>query len=240
MNNFNKSLTIGGDPHGAVTQVRKYYDRTVGLGKNHYASCLGDICPLDADYSWLQSYAKHTDILVSPFGNHDHESMLNQPTVVRSYKFIKQEGMPSMFFLSGGYSINRDYIDAKGMYWNPREELGTETLEEAIRVYHKVKPDILITHEACQTAIDVLGMDKVGHLKDAIFKPRSVTAQAIERMYELHKPYLLVNGHWHIDDYTTIKNEDKTTHVLSVGKRSVLTIDLDTIYGTPLGVGYFD
>ncbi len=86
-------------------------------------------------------------------GNHDNylhhenndEYFHYQPFALPDYgmKYVDDK---EIFFTRGAWSIDRKYR-TEGISWFPEEELSTWQLEEAIRIYKNVKPEIVITHE---------------------------------------------------------------------------------------------
>jgi hypothetical protein len=222
--------TFVGDPHGHTSIVTQAYSYAVQ--NKQLAVGLGDFCPKDQNYGFLDPYSKNHDLIKSIFGNHDHTNILSKPTVVKNYTTLKHNG--GIHLLSGGYSINRKSCLEKGYYWNPLEELDYCTLSAAVNSYHTYKPDILVAHEPCTSAIEVMRLNEMGVLANALFEPRSITSQAVERMYKLHKPRLVVNGHWHVDAHYY----DGYTHFLSVAMRQVVRVNLDSIYSNHIELDY--
>jgi hypothetical protein len=97
-------------------------------------------------------------------------------------------GLENVFFLRGANPIDRD-LRVEGRDWWAEEELSDEELEEAIALFSRVRPRVMLSHD-CPLVIGhmLLGADLIP----------SRTATALWRMLQLHEPERWYFGHHHI------------------------------------------
>lgn len=125
-------------------------------------------------------------------GNHDN------PDVCRRHReHLGDFGFMSdisLFYLAGAYSIDKA-IRTEGSDWWRDEELNMEQLQEAIDLYEKEKPRIMVTHD-CPNSITRLlhGENRFSNN----------TGQALEICFKIHKPQIWIHGHHHISHKTNI------------------------------------
>lgn len=97
-------------------------------------------------------------------------------------------------FIGGAFSIDREFR-IKDYSWWEDEELSYATLSYLLAVYEKLKPEIMVTHDAPQAiAYEVL---RPLLMQDSGFTP-SRTSQAFQQMLGIHVPKLWIFGHYHI------------------------------------------
>ena len=117
-------------------------------------------------------------------GNHDNPNMCKEhPWYLGDYGYY----VDGIFYLSGAFS--RDYNDRIiGIDLWENEELSMYDLYDALNLYEKSKPKIMITHD-CPTCvkIDILRMSSIN----------SKTNQALQTMLEIYSPDLWIFGHYH-------------------------------------------
>jgi hypothetical protein len=117
-------------------------------------------------------------------GNHDN------PGKCRSNSQWIKDGTVegNMMFVGGAMSIDI-YRRTEGLSWWRDEELSYGEWFEVIDKYNQVKPKYMVTHD-CPTEIGKLIIpDSEKH--------KSITAQALETMFESHKPDYWIFGHYH-------------------------------------------
>ena len=115
-------------------------------------------------------------------GNHD------DPAKARAHRqYLGDWGMTNLgfFVVSGAASIDRA-IRTEGRDWWSDEELTYAQLSEAFYDYVKAKPAVVVSHDCPIIAQPVDGM-----------KGKTLTGQALQRMWETHKPELWIHGHHH-------------------------------------------
>jgi len=123
-------------------------------------------------------------------GNHDNPNLVKDlPSYLGDYGYLEAQ---QLFWLAGAWSIDRIYRVPDVSWWHD-EELSMEELTTALALYEKVKPRVVITHEAPTVAkellLDAHGMHNIGH--------SSHTEKCLQFMFEAHQPELWVFGHFH-------------------------------------------
>lgn len=134
-------------------------------------------------------------------GNHDN------PFLCTKHSNCIKDGTfeDEMFFLGGAWSI--DWEDRiLGISWWEGEELSVPELQKCIDKYVECKPEIMVTHD-CPT---VMAQKLNSHRE----WDKSKTRQALDRMFEAHKPEVWVHGHHHIYKQVMIKG----TRFISLGE----------------------
>lgn len=199
MTKLNPNLILIGDTHGK-------YDQYVSLIKNHkYSLQIGD-------FGFRKEYLRLLgDKNVDPTkhkilgGNHDDYSCIkenNIPHMLGDFGVYKIDGLPfdgKIFFARGAYSIDKAYR-RQGVSWWPEEELTIEQGHRALDLYEKEKPQIVITHEAPKSLIDlgIVGLPEI--------KIETRTGTLLQSMLEIHRPLLWIHGHHHCLVDNIIKN----------------------------------
>jgi predicted phosphodiesterase len=193
-----KSITLIGDVHQnyhLYLPLTKKFSHTIQLGD------------LGFDYSYLRGKvdpSKHKFI----FGNHDcydaksDEYCLKQPSCIGKFgmfQFDDFKEFPPIFYCSGAWSIDQERRKRHGLVtWWPEEELSLRELNEAISLYKKTKPEIVISHE-CPLEIVPYVTDPDFCLNfgfpSGIIKTR--TNMALQAMLDFHRPKLIIFGHYH-------------------------------------------
>jgi len=155
-------------------------------------------------------------------GNHDDpDECAKVPNFLGRYGYIEP-----LFFISGGYSIDWKHR-IMGVSWWEKEQLSYLELQDAIDVYTRVKPELVISHDAPTSAArhllsPFLLSDREGYHSakaDGIGKSR--TSQAMEIMLEIHRPKQWVFGHFHTDAEFDLDG----THFTALGELSVKKFD---------------
>jgi predicted phosphodiesterase len=119
-------------------------------------------------------------------GNHDDPAVCRKhPSYLGDFGVHSETGV---FFLSGGRTLD---THSRIVGWDlfPDEELSRRQFDEAISLYERVRPKIVVTHECPASACD-----RLFHLRD---KP-SLTSLALDAMFEIHQPKMWVFGHHHV------------------------------------------
>jgi predicted phosphodiesterase len=125
-------------------------------------------------------------------GNHDAPKEAKaHPRCLGDYGLIKGTHN-NIYFIAGGDSIDKD-SRIEGRSWWRDEELDYETLQKVIDDVIAKRPEIIATHECPASIIQHVG------LASAHFShPVSRTAQALEAIFQQHKPRFWIFGHHHI------------------------------------------
>lgn len=122
-------------------------------------------------------------------GNHDNPETCRQyPNYLGDYGYDEER---KMFFVSGAFSIDREYRKAGENWWED-EELSIVDFNAAIQLYDQVRPTIMVSHTCPQSISNQL----MNSTHKRYYQQR--TEIALDRMFEIHKPEYWIFGHWHI------------------------------------------
>jgi len=122
-------------------------------------------------------------------GNHDNPSACKTHSQWISDGSTRTIGSSKVMFVGGAKSIDIGRR-IEGLTWWKDEELSHIEFNSIVETYLKYKPDVMITHDC---------PEQVAALLNDSFKLEfpSITRQALEVMFEFHKPSLHIFGHWH-------------------------------------------
>lgn len=184
-------IRVIGDVHGKIDQYKKItedcnYSIQIGdIGfKNEWDRVANEI-PGD----------KHKIIA----GNHDdYDTLIHVKNYLGAFGGDISTFEIPFFFVRGAYSLDTKVRTMGIDLWPEKEEISYSTLGTAIRVYEKVKPEIVLTHDAPKSV--TLQM----------FNPTwdypSRTVEALDQMLEIHQPKLWIFGHWHKTSFKKIND----------------------------------
>ena len=121
-------------------------------------------------------------------GNHDNPKICQiHPNYIGDWGFIEK---PSIFFVSGGYSIDCSYR-TEGIDWWKNEELGNEEMIKVLSLYQEKIPKIVTTHEC------PLFLKKKIATNGWKLEHDSRTEKLLQQMFNIHKPDYWIFGHHH-------------------------------------------
>ena len=166
-----------GDVHGKTDAYQKIVERAP------YSIQVGDF-GFHKEWAWLKKNvnAEHHKVVC---GNHDLPPSENDaPHCLGNFGSIIHGGLP-LFFVRGAHSIDASYR-TEGVSWFADEQLNHLDLLDAIAEYERVRPDIVVTHEAPA----YLKMMLCGQAYDQ-------TSIALDQMWGVHRPRLWIHGHHH-------------------------------------------
>lgn len=127
-------------------------------------------------------------------GNHDcPDEVQYHKAYLGDYGWFLYKGEPLMY-IGGAYSID-NLRRVAGHDWFPREELTREQALECLEMYEKVKPAIVVTHEAPNFLHSNL-LEWAGKRGAQVFNNN--TALLFNTMFARHKPRHWYHGHWHL------------------------------------------
>lgn len=170
-------ITAVGDIHGKRQEYLEI------IANNEHTVQIGD-CDFNYDFLKEVDPAKHKIIP----GNHDnHNIVYDDPHCLGRFGVHALNGI-EFFFLAGAYSIDKQYR-IEGKSWWPNEELSHKELVDAIDLYDKVRPKVVLSHE-CPSEIVRISFG---------INDNNITRNALRVMWEIHKPKLWIFGHWHRD-----------------------------------------
>jgi len=125
-------------------------------------------------------------------GNHDNPELCRgHENYLGDWNYFKKL---EMFWLSGGYSIDHE-MRTIGLNWWDDEELKYSEMVRAIEKYRESKPRIMVSHEA-PTVIkgEALRANPIDYGKGNL---RSRTEDALQGMFDIHRPDVWIYGHYH-------------------------------------------
>lgn len=159
-------------------------------------------------------HLEHLDQLQFIRGNHDDPAICKvHPCYAGEYGYIPEE---ELFFLGGAWSIDAKWR-TEGISWWRDEEQSIEELNKAHQLYLEVKPRIVATHEAPtvaaltmlnnlmiplskdDSATSVVKGEEYSYYKAKLGCVNTRTSQALQQMFEAHKPEHWVFGHYHVE-----------------------------------------
>jgi Calcineurin-like phosphoesterase len=183
-------IVVVGDVHGKTQQyqkmLRQKYEgvRTIQIGDMGIGFKHVGLHKMGDNHKWFR-------------GNHDNpEKCLQNPNYLGDYGFLEAD---SLFWLAGAFSIDRIWR-TPGVTWWPGEELSTSELQKAFDLYLEVKPRFVVSHEAPTEAAKNMLHGLLGDYFAAKADcTMSRTAEALQVMFDTHKPEQWVFGHYHVD-----------------------------------------
>lgn len=204
-------LTIIGDVHGKVERYKEITDNC------DFSICVGDF---GFEKEWMNVYEYFNELQLNSqiyqshwinMGNHDFIPLLMSEYSLKNFTWFKNE---KIFTVRGAESIDR-HLRAEGIDWFANEELNYQEQLEAFDWYCKVKPQIVISHDCPQIALET--MFKMGWTYG-----KSQTRTMLEMMFREHKPELWVFGHHHFSCEQNILG----TRFVCLDELETLTIEL--------------
>lgn len=144
-------------------------------------------------------------------GNHDSPEICHtHSNFLGDFGYLEKQ---QLFFISGGYSIDKD-MRTIGLDWWEDEELNYTQMLAAIDLYNASNPKIVVSHE-CPTIIKYMMLNAMPKLNIT-----SRTEQALTTMFDNHKPETWLFGHYH---QTRVIQED-TTKFICLGELEMYDI----------------
>lgn len=166
-----------GDVHGRLleyNEIVKNLPCSIQLGDMGIGFSKYDPFPVYNQHRWIR-------------GNHDNpEACKKYSNYLGDFGYLELE---DIFFVSGGYSIDRMYR-VEGKSWWSDEELDVKTQAEVVKLYTKTKPRIVISHECPREIIRYVGS------KYVTIAPSS-TASLLNHLWGIHSPKHWIFGHHH-------------------------------------------
>lgn len=133
-------------------------------------------------------------------GNHDYpEGCRLHPNYLGEYG-ITELGDAKLFYMGGAYSIDQKQR-TPGIDWWRDEELSYLQIYDAIELFIREKPNIVVTHDAPAWAVIDM-FSRIYHID--LDGAKSATRTGLDIMFDNHKPDLWVFGHYHITRRTNI------------------------------------
>lgn len=161
-----------------------------------YQSMDADLLIQLGDFGWHEStsYLKdHPDYNIKFIhGNHEKYSELsNYPQYLGKYGVL--DDYPDIFFISGAWSIDKQYQMMHGV-WGEEEELSYSELDDAYKMYCDVKPRVVLSHTAPRNVAYKLISPMFGNVYYG-----NRTEEMLQNMWNEWKPEIWLFAHWHCD-----------------------------------------
>lgn len=152
-------------------------------------------------------------------GNHDNPGVCSKhPFWVRDGTYADLKGAEGQVFCIGGAtSIDREWR-APGYTWWEDEELSYKNWNMVLDLYEQAKPDIVVTHEVpdCVVRRVIAPRARYTHF----YKSR--TCQALDNLFEIHRPAVWLHGHHHI----TYREVYRTTEFIGLGECAYIDLEI--------------
>lgn len=214
-------MLIFGDTHGRLNNY-------IELANKHGQSLhLGDV-----GFRYDDLLELHPDNHKCIGGNHENYERSSLYYFRKWPYFLGDYGtvphIADSFYVRGAWSIDweiREKSRAIGYQrsWWPEEELTTDRLEEAIQLYKQLKPNYMFSHECPFSVLPHVTnpafVRNFGYYEPLI---KTKTNQALQTMFDIHRPKLWFFGHYHINK----KVQDGPTTFICVGEGQYYELDL--------------
>lgn len=190
-------IRIIGDVHGKFDEYLKI------ASDAEYSIQLGD---MGFDYEHMESLPMGKHFFIG--GNHDnYDRYQYTPYSLKDYGSKSLNGF-DFFFVRGAPSIDASYrvvqyLQGGPQTWWYEEELNLMALDNALKLYEKTKPKIVLSHDCPILAKKIMKRQGIGlDLKRFGFKESDIdcnTQRCLQEMFNFHEPDLHFLGHWHED-----------------------------------------
>ena len=203
-------LTLIGDSHGQFRRLaeiikrHRFHNDVVSVG--------------DVGIGFGEKQQDFPENFFFIHGNHDNPDICAERYPANYLGRFKYAPRSKIFFLSGAWSIDRQWR-TEGIDWWPTEELTMTECNAALELYDRVKPRYVVTHDGPSCAIQTLVNPACN--EGNIIPTR--TGQLLDGMLSLHKPALWIFGHHHISLDTVIDG----TRFVCLAELEEKTFDLD-------------
>ena len=178
-----------GDVHGEFDKYLALLGGEESGGAGHHIECsiqVGDMGVFrEADVKRLDGLnGRHRFIR----GNHDDPALCHEiPAFMGDAGYLPEI---SLFWVGGGFSIDRD-MRTLGVDWWDDEELSYDELSHLIARFVDCRPRYVVSHE-CPASAKTHLLRSSSHAHGS-----SRTEQALQAMWEGHQPEVWVFGHHH-------------------------------------------
>lgn len=191
---------IIGDIHG---NFNEYSFNTLGIGRTRH---MGDPAPPErsiqvGDFGigfytsywhdmvndWMKTHTGHRFIR----GNHDNPAKCFEMANWIYDGVVENDIM----YVGGAWSIDHA-MRTEGLDWWRDEELSVSQFNAIVDVYQDVKPRVMITHD-CPTSVAWEMFISKGLSLAGANQIKTRTGEALQAMFEIHKPEEWYFGHWH-------------------------------------------
>ena len=183
-------ILVLGDIHAKIPSYTNILKQFINKhGEDVYSVQLGDF-GLAQDYERRNFHFDRSELLdrdrhVFFGGNHDDYNNLPD---FHLGDFGLVPFWDNAFFVRGARSIDKN-LRTPNVDWWKEEELSWKQSNEALDLYNQEKPDVMLTHDAPDTAIHALFKHKDRH--------KTHTGALLDQMIDQHAPKIWFFGHWH-------------------------------------------
>jgi Icc-related predicted phosphoesterase len=162
---------------------------------------------------WMNEYPSHRFIR----GNHD------DPTKCKEMANYIPDGTVEgdVMYIGGAWSIDHA-LRTPGKDWWFDEELSISELDKLVNLYEKTKPRVMITHD-CPTSVAWDMFISTGLSLGGKNQIKTRTGEALQAMFDIHKPDYHFFGHWHVTKQMDIQG----TRFVCLGELDYVDVDLD-------------
>jgi hypothetical protein len=144
-------------------------------------------------------------------GNHDKPEFAKlHPSYLGDFGYKPEWGA---FYMGGAASVDIENR-TEGLDWWRDEELSYAQSLEALDLYDRVRPEIVISHEAPADVPEVMKLIRS--------KRNTNTSYALREMFDIHKPKYWVFGHYHQNSKMSILG----TQFVCVGELSTWQLEI--------------
>ena len=194
-------MVLIGDVHGKIHQ----YNRIIQKYKDTDTICVGDF-GFKREHDWhLKNINNDRHKIL--YGNHDYYPYLHLNHSLGDFGLVDDH----IFYVRGAYSIDR-HLRTEGLDWFRDEEIRYSGWDQVIDLYMDHLPDIVVSHE-CPALLH----KKIFKYENLI---KSVTAQALDTLFEMHQPKTWIFGHHH----KSITEDIEGTKFICLDELETLTI----------------
>ena len=207
-----------GDVHG---QYHRYESFCLDLSESIQVGDMGVGFPDIGDTLSPAPIYKHNHKFIC--GNHDdYKHAIQYPNCLGRFGYIEEH---DIFYISGGFSIDKQWREPNVTWWDYEELSGQEQLD-CIELYEETKPSIVCSHE-CPTVAKYWALFySRGSGKKGITSPTETTLNVL---WSINQPKYWIHGHFH-QFYT--KQEGNTLFVgldeLMDGKKENCIYEINT------------
>lgn len=150
-------------------------------------------------------------------GNHDNPHICKN----EMYGYIQDGTVENdVMYIGGAWSIDQ-YYRTSGVDWWEDEQCSYEELSNFVDTYEKTKPRIMITHD-CPTIAAYHMFVKNGNSIGGKSLHLTRTGEALQQMFEIHKPDFWFFGHWH----NTVSRKIDNTVFVCLDELKYIDIDI--------------
>ena len=185
-----------GDIHGCYEEYLKTIELIEARDDDPYTVILGDIgFGFDKEFPEV-NYNRHKFFA----GNHDqYDLMVDHPGNLGRFGNVKL-GQYEFFFISGAFSVDKEWRQAyekkfnKKIWW-ATEQLSSEEMEVCRHHYEQTKPEAVLSHACPSFCVNYIYSIHDMPFEKPIYDDTSVF---LDQLYHIHAPIRWVHGHMHL------------------------------------------